>query len=118
MDTKKKPPESPPETLEQTYAKVLTKAYQNDLYWLKYLDGMDWQIVSAIGKETLEQTRDRRNQAAVIGAYRDALKTRTEEEALSFVMEAIESVKTVEYYDLWTKEHVARMEKDQDEREE
>jgi hypothetical protein len=107
--TKKKPPKEPEETLEQTYLRILSLAYKNDAYWLKYLDGMDWQIVHGLSDETPEQTRDRRNKAAIMGAYVDVLKTRSEQEALAFVMEAIDTVKTAERHELWTKEQVFRI---------
>lgn len=114
--TKKKPPKELEETLEQGYLRILSLVYENDAYWLKYLDAMDWQIIHGLADETPEQTRDRRNKAAIMGAYVDVLKTRSEQEALAFVMEAIEAVKTGERYELWTKEQVFRIKREQAER--
>jgi len=87
-----------PETLEQ--------AYLNDAYWLKYLDGQDCEAVQ-IGEETTQQTRDRRNQHAIMGAYRDALETRSEEEALAFVLDAVEQVKKDRRFAAWVEAHKA-----------
>jgi hypothetical protein len=89
---------------ERAYEKALKATYENDAYWLKYLDGRDYETIFVYGEETPEQTRDRRNQAAIRGAYLDARQTRSEEEALAFVLDVIESVKAADRFDKWVRE--------------
>ena len=97
------------------------KAYLNDQYWLKYLDPQDFVAVQCGGDadgngETEQQTRDRRNRAAIQGAYRDARQSRSEDEALAFVLEAIEGVKTSDRYEEWSKERIEQIRKERAER--
>ena len=101
---------------ERAYKKALKAAYENDAYWLKYLDDRDYETIFVYGEETPEQTRDRRNQAAIEGAYCDALETRTEEEALAFVLAAIESVKAADRYAEWSKEQIEKNKRERAER--
>jgi hypothetical protein len=89
--------------------RCLKSAHDNDAYWLKYLDGTDYEAVFVYGEETPQQIRDRRNKSAIMGAYRDALETRNEEESLAFVMEAIESVKTDIRFAQWSDEQLAKL---------
>ncbi|MFA6016284.1 MAG: hypothetical protein WC742_14595 [Gallionellaceae bacterium] len=79
------------------------RAYFANPYWVIYLDSQDYEAY-LIGEETPEQQRDRRNRFAIKGAYRDALETSSEEEALAFVLEAVESVKKADQYAQWLKE--------------